>query len=207
MRQMIAYLLLRTVKALSHTLYTVEDEWISTPPEGHWSQYRLVALFNHTSLYEFLYADMAPVSFLRRIARHGVVPIASKTMNRRVAGRFWKFIAGHVVPISRERDDTWTRLLEAVKPQSVVVMMPEGRMKRANGLDAHGRPLVIRGGVADVIRLIPDGKMLLGYSQGLHHVQIPGQMFPKLFKRIRMRFEALDIEDYRASLWPPDGDE
>ncbi|MCP4658888.1 MAG: hypothetical protein GY856_26040, partial [bacterium] len=46
-----------------------------------------------------------------------------------------------------------------------------------------------------------------GYSQGLHHVQIPGQMFPKLFKRIRMRFEALDIEDYRASLWPPDGDE
>lgn len=207
MRHMIASLILQTVKVISHTLYTVEGEWLTPPPEGHWSQYRLVALVNHTSLFEFLYAGMAPASFLRRIARYGVVPIASKTMNRRVAGWFWRFIAGNVVSISRERDETWTQLLEAIKPQSIVVMLPEGRMKRANGLDAHGRPLMIRSGIADVIRIIPEGKMLLGHSLGLHHIQIPGQMFPKLFKKIRMRFEVLDIADYRASLWPSDGDE
>ena len=73
-------------------------------------------------------------------------------------------------------------------------------MKRASGLDAEGKPMTVRGGIADVLRGIPDGLMLVGYSGGLHHVQHPGELMPRLFQRISMRFELIDIADYRERL-------
>ena len=39
--------------------------------------------------------------------------------------------------------------------------------------------------------------MLIVYSGGLHHVQVPGQALPRLFKTIRLSFEFHDIEQYR----------
>ena len=33
----------------------------------------------------------------------------------------------------------------------VVVLSPEGRMKRKNGLDKHGRPMTVRGGIGDIL--------------------------------------------------------
>jgi hypothetical protein len=42
--------------------------------------------------------------------------------------------------------------------------------------------------------------MLLAMSGGLHHVQVPGQRFPKLFKPIRMSLEYLDIPEYKREL-------
>jgi hypothetical protein len=60
--------------------------------------------------------------------------------------------------------------------------------------------MTVRGGIADVLRGIPAGLMLLGYSGGLHHVQHPGELLPRLFQRILMRFELLDIAEYRAGL-------
>jgi hypothetical protein len=78
--------------------------------------------------------------------------------------------------------------------------MPEGRMMRANGLDKNGRPMTVRGGIADIVSSIPEGRMLLTYSAGLHHVQTPGQRIPKVFKTLRMRLEAVDIAAYRRRL-------
>ena len=46
-------------------------------------------------------------------------------------------------------------------------------MKRANGMDLEGMPMTIRGGVADLLMAIPGGRMLIAYSGGLHHVQVP----------------------------------
>ncbi len=106
-----------------------------------------------------------------------------------------------MVSITRERDQTWEKVLASIDPRSMVIILPEGRMKRANGRDSHGRLLRVRSGIADVLRTIDGGQMLLAYSQGLHHVQIPDQGAPpKLFETVRMRLESLDIETYRAAL-------
>ena len=79
----------------------------------------------------------------------------------------------------------------------MVVIAPEGRMKRETGLDLHGKPMTVRGGVADIMLAIEHGRMLLAYSGGLHHVQIPGKI-PNLFERVQMRIENLEISDYVA---------
>jgi hypothetical protein len=73
-------------------------------------------------------------------------------------------------------------------------------MKHPNGLDGNGQPMTVRGGIADAIQALPDGRFLLAYSGGLHHVQAPGDRFPRLFKTLRMNFEVLDIAAYRAEM-------
>jgi hypothetical protein len=72
-------------------------------------------------------------------------------------------------------------------------------MMRANGLDAEGKPMTVRSGIADLLEAIGKGRMLLAYSGGLHHVQAPGQRLPRLFKRIRMNLEVVDIAAYNAA--------
>ena len=104
------------------------------------------------------------------------------------------------VSISRERDETWSEVLRQIDPDAMVIILPEGRMKRANGLDSEGKPMTVRGGIADILRNIDSGGMLLAYSGGLHHVQAPGEHLPRVFKRIRMRLELIDIASYKESL-------
>ena len=71
-------------------------------------------------------------------------------------------------------------------------------MKRPNGLDKNGRPMTVRGGVVDLLEGMEEGGLLLAYCGGLHHVQAPGSGFPKLGKRIAIRFERTDIATYLA---------
>ncbi len=175
-------------------------QWIGDPPADRWRHIRLMAVLNHTSLYEPLFTGGVPLSFLWRIARHGVVPIAQKTAVRPLIGRFYKLIAARVISISRERDESWEKVLAHVDPDAMVALLPEGRMKRATGLDAAGQRMTVRGGIADLLEAIGTGRMLLAYSGGLHHVQAPGERFPRLWKTIRMRLELVDIAPYRAAL-------
>ena len=72
-------------------------------------------------------------------------------------------------------------------------------MKRPGGLDSRGQPMTVRGGIADILEAIADGPMLVAYSGGLHHVQAPGERLPRMFRKIRMNFELLDIAAYRAA--------
>jgi hypothetical protein len=58
--------------------------------------------------------------------------------------------------------------------------------------------MTVRGGIADVLEAIESGPMLLAYSGGLHHVQAPGELFPRLFRRIRLALEVVEISAYRA---------
>ena len=78
------------------------------------------------------------------------------------------------------------------------MIAPEGRMKRPNGLDKFGKAMTIRGGVTDIIEVLNDGGMILALSGGLHHVQAPGQHFPRLFKKISMNFAYLDLQEYKS---------
>jgi hypothetical protein len=122
-------------------------------------------------------------------------------------GLIYKFVAANVVPITRQRDNSWYRVLNSIDPDSMVVIAPEGRMMRANGLDSQGKPMTVRGGVADILEVIPGGRMLIAYSGGLHHVQIPGGR-PKIFKTVRLRVEEVEIAEYRAAILDqtsPDG--
>ena len=114
---------------------------------------------------------------------------------RPLVGLIFKFVAHHVIAIPRERDHTWFAVLQKIDPQSMIVIAPEGRMKRANGLDLNGNPMTVRGGIADILLAVKEGRMLLAYSGGLHHVQIPGKA-PRIFKTVRMRIENVDIAAY-----------
>ena len=206
-RQHLSYLVLLCAKALSRAFFRIEVQWAGEPVDDPWSGVRVVALLNHTSLYDWLFVAVPPNRFLRCVARHGVLPSAAKTMRRPLVGKFFGFLAGSVVTISRERDHTWQRVLSSIGPDSMVLLAPEGRMKRATGLDLEGRPMTVRGGIADILQTVGSGHMLLAYSGGLHHVQIPGQLVPRLFKTIRVRLETVDIEAYCRSLKEPFGSE
>ena len=114
-------------------------------------------VLNHTSLFEWLFAGSVPNRLLRRIAFHAVVPVADKTLDRPLVGRFFRFISPNCVRITREADHTWQSVLAEIDADSMLIIFPEGRMKRANGLDKHGRPMTVRGGIADILRAHESG--------------------------------------------------
>ncbi|MGH9362251.1 MAG: hypothetical protein ACRD2T_10060 [Thermoanaerobaculia bacterium] len=200
LRPYLVFALLVTLKLVSRLFYRLDMRWIGEVPADPWHHIRLAAVLNHTSLYEWLFAGGCPLHFLWRIARHGVVPIADKTAGRLLVGRFYKLIAAQVISITRRRDETWDEVLDRIDPDAMVVILPEGRMKRATGLDAAGQPMTVRGGIADILESIGGGKLVLAYSGGLHHIQAPGERWARLFKTIRMRMEVLDITAYREAL-------
>ena len=200
-RALAAFGLLSSAQTLARVFYRIEMKWLGQDlPPDPWSQIRIVAVLNHTSLYEPLFTGGVPSRFLWRIASRGIIPVAQKTIQRPLTGLFFRFIAAKVAPITRQRDDTWTQVIDQVDDESMVVLAPEGRMRRATGLDSKGQPMTVRGGIADLLERIPGGPMLLAYSGGLHHVQIPGQRLPRLFRTIRMNLERVDIESYRSAL-------
>jgi 1-acyl-sn-glycerol-3-phosphate acyltransferase len=177
----------------------MEATWVGErPAKRPYQGLRVVAVLNHTSLFEWLLISAIDFEFLWRVARHGVIPVAEKTFKRPLVGMFFKMLGAHVVSITRERDHTWRSVLARIDPDSMVIILPEGRMKRPNGLDANGQPMTVRGGIADLLEAIDSGPMLLAYSGGLHHVQAPGEHLPRLFRRIRMAMEVVEIAGYRA---------
>ena len=200
MREYVVFLLLLLVKVLTRIFWRVEVRFIGDVPPEPWRRHRVVAILNHTSLYEPLWAGVCPNHFLWRIARHGVVPIAQKTANRALVGKLFGLIAKHVISITRNRDETWNEVLRKIDPDAMVLILPEGRMKRPNGLDAHGRPMTVRSGITEILETIGEGRFLVAYSGGLHHVQAPGERWPRLFKTIRMNLEVLDIAAYRNEM-------
>jgi len=206
-RPLVSFSALLGIKVLSRMFYRLETSWVGEEPEDPWSDVRLLCLLNHTSLFEPLFAGVAPNRFLWDIAHRAVVPAADKTMRRPVVGRFIGMLVRHPVSITREADHTWEAVLSRIEERSMVIILPEGRMRRATGFDAEGQPMSVRGGIADILHVIESGKMLIAYSGGLHHVQVPGQALARPFKTLRIRFEELDIADYRGRLLAEHGEQ
>jgi len=200
MRRYIVFVFLLTVKLVSRALFRVRLSWLRDEDDP-WANLRVLAVLNHTSLFEPIFVAAAPNRLLWQIAAHGVIPVADKTTHRPLVGRFFRLVAQHVVPVTRERDDTWTHFLARIRdPQALIVILPEGRMKRPDGRDAHGNPMTVRGGIADILGEITEGKLLIAYSGGLHHIHAPGDRFPRLFREARLRAETLDIPTYRTQM-------
>ncbi len=160
---------------------------------------RIVAILNHTSLYEPLIAGYASTKLLWRFARHGVLPVAEKTMKRPI-GLFFRFLVRNTVTVTRQRDSTWENVLSRIDDRALVIILPEGRMRRRTGLDSKGREMTVRSGIADILEALPDGRILTVYSGGLHHIQAPGELLPRPFKPILCRFEMIDIARYKIEL-------
>lgn len=190
--------LVLSVRFLTRRLYTFEVLWVGPKPRRAWKDIRVFAFLNHTSLLEPLFLGTLPVSFLWDAARRTVVPGADITMNRPLVGTFYKYFSPRTVSITRERDDSWSGFLDEIQDDTMVALAPEGRMMRANGLDKHGKPMSVRGGIADILCQMKTGKMLLGYSGGLHHVNAPGEKRMRLFKTLKIRYEIVEIENYLA---------
>jgi 1-acyl-sn-glycerol-3-phosphate acyltransferase len=198
--KLIAAFLVFGVKFATKVLYNLKINWITPQEEIKWTELRLVICLNHTSLFEFLFTAAIPNRNLWNAIDRLVLPVADVTMNRPLAGWFFKTLIPNAVPITRKRDDSWTQYVEKAAGNSLMVIFPEGRMMRKDGLDKHGKPMSVKGGVADILEKLDSGKMLIAYSGGLHHVQAPGEKLPRIFKTIDVAFEQLNIADYKKQL-------
>ena len=105
MRSYLIFTLLLGIKGLSRVFFRHEIDWVGDVPPDRWEGVRILAILNHTSLFEPVFAGGAPFRLLWRVARHGVVPVAEKTTGRPLVGRFFRLVARHVIPITRERGD------------------------------------------------------------------------------------------------------
>jgi 1-acyl-sn-glycerol-3-phosphate acyltransferase len=207
-RKLFVFLFLAALRLVARLFWRVEATWVAAPTGDPWGHARVVCLLHHTSLFEWIYVAAVPHRFLWRIACHGIVPAAEKTLRRPLVGWFFRLLAAHVVSITRERDHTWRAVLaRIVDPDAMVLILPEGRMMRRGGLDSDGRPMTVRGGIADILEVVPAGPMLLAYSGGLHHVQAPGDRFPRLFRTVRLALEVVEIDDYRRERLRESGSE
>jgi len=163
---------------------------------------RCIIILNHTSLFEFLLIPSFSRKLLSHLETRSInVPIAKETLGPKgsspVLRRLYKLLVGKdgaLVPLTRKRDASWREYLNSGS-DNVWVMLPEGRMKRENGLDKHGKKMTVRSGLADVLKGIPHGKLLVIYSGGLHHVAYPGKWFPKIFKNLHYKLELFDISE------------
>lgn len=200
MKSLFSYFFLLSVKYLSRLFYRFEIKW---PNDSRiiWSDVKLILLLHHTSLFEFLYLGFLPNHFLRKLSKRMVVPAADKTLNRPVVGAFFKLFSPGMISITRKRDDSWGNFLESIYDDSIILIAPEGRMKRKNGLDLEGKKMTVKTGVADILTGLNKGQMVIGYSGGLHHVQIPDEGLPHLFKTIKMNLDAFEIADYKAKFF------
>lgn len=188
------------LKAFSLIFYKTEARWLTPRSQIEWEKLRLAIVLNHTSLFEPLFVSAIPNNRIWRAVKRVVVPIADVTMKRPVIGHIFRILAPNAVGITRKRDETWDEFVSKAKGDSLVLIFPEGRMKRKNGLDKNGKPMSVKGGVADILELMDSGKILIAYSGGLHHVQAPGEFLPRVFKKIVISFEQIDIAEYKNKL-------
>ena len=198
LRQIIAFFVLSSIKIGSQLFYKHEFRWIPERNEVPFDEVRIIALLNHTSLYEPLFTCALPFSILWKIAGHSSIPGANTTLDRPLVGFLYKLMLPKITSITRRRDNTWNTYLNSIKSNDIVIIAPEGCMKRPNGLNKHGKKMVVRGGIADILERFDDGYLILAMSGGLHHVQAPGQHLPKIFKRISMNVFCLNIKEYKS---------
>ena len=200
MRRLASFFLLSAIKIVSRIFYRIEVGWVGNEPSDRWDNIRLLVFLNHTSLFEPLFFGIVPYKFIWELSDKLVLPGADKTLKRPLVGRCFKLLTPNMVPVTRKKDHTWEHFLGTIKPTSIVAILPEGRMKRKSGLDAEGKPMSVRGGVADIVSQLSSGNLLLAYSGGLHHVQAPGDRLFRVFKTIKINLEQVTIAAYKEQL-------
>jgi hypothetical protein len=207
MKSLVSFSLLLFTKTVSRTLFTLKTNWPMDKKQIPWNDVKLIILLNHTSLLEPLYVGALPNSFLRTLSKKMVAPGADKTLNRPIVGLFYKLFSPGMVSITRKRDETWEQFTRTIANDSITVIIPEGRMKRPNGLDLNGNKMTVKGGVADVLSVLKGGQMIVAYSGGLHHIHAPGEKAYRFFKTIKLNLDVLPIDSFNNQFALPIGSE
>ncbi len=196
-----------SIKLFVKLFYKVEVSYIDDNEESFWTNdITVFAFLNHTSLFEPLLFASIPNRFFKENLKRVVVPAADVTMDRPLVGRLYKSFFPQVVPITRKRDASWQEFKKKIRENSLVVIAPEGRMMRENGLDKHGKPMTIKSGIADILKETNEGFLVLANSGGLHHVQKPGEPFFRLFKTLKISYEKISIPEYKKLIHFEDRD-
>lgn len=198
--RLFSFIFLGLVKIFAYVFYRGKPQWLSEERTESMKDVRLIVLLNHTSLFEPLFIRFAPWSMVWAIAHRLVVPGAEVTMKRPFAGTMLKVLLPGCIPITRQKDNSWKHFLSHINNETITCILPEGRMKRSSGLDKFGRPMSVRGGVADILECMDEGKILFVYSGGLHHIQAPGDKFPSLFKTLKANLELVGIAEYKQQM-------
>ena len=205
LRPYFVFTFLVVLKGLARLFYRFETSWVGEepPPSGDpWSSIRVAAVLHHTSLFDLLFIAALPARMLWQLARRAVAPGADITLERPILGRLTRLFVHRMIPISRKRDATWDKMLDAIGQDALVLLAPEGRMMRRGGLDKNGQPMTVRGGIADILEAVESlpepNRLLLFYSQGVHHIQAPGERFPRLFKTFAANLDSVAIPGYLA---------
>lgn len=196
MRNTISLIILLFIKITSNIFYKFEVKWLSSGNHD-WNKIRIISFLNHTSLFEPLFIGILPYSFIFKLSKHLIAPGASKTLERPLVGYFWKLMGPGIVSITRKKDKSWREFRERIHDDSIIVIAPEGRMKRKNGLDLDGKKMSVKSGICDILEIEEAGDILFTYSGGLHHVQAPGEKIPRIFKRIKVNLEQISIAEYK----------
>lgn len=206
LRSYLVFAFLFALKAVARLVYRFQLTWIEgsengdDPDRDPWSSIRIAAVLHHTSLFDLFFVAALPNRMLWLLARHAVAPGADVTLERPILGPLIHLFVHRMIPVSRKRDETWDAMLGAIDEDAVVVLAPEGRMMRKDGLDKNGRPMTVRGGIADILEAVEAlpgaDRLLLVYSQGLHHVQAPGERLPRLFQTFGARLDSVPIPAY-----------
>lgn len=194
-RCFISFTILLFIKAMSVLFYRYRIGWPKKRIE--WNRVKLIVFLNHTSLFEPVFLGFLPISFLWQLSRRMVAPGADKTLNRPLVGFLYKLFSPGMVSITRKRDNTWDQFLDSINKDSIIIVLPEGRMKRKNGLDLEGHKMTVKPGVVDVLKGLSEGQLLIACSGGLHHIQVPGEGLPKVFKTIKMNIDAFEMNEYK----------
>ncbi|MDG1733916.1 MAG: 1-acyl-sn-glycerol-3-phosphate acyltransferase [Thalassotalea sp.] len=197
----ISFFFLVLCKLLAKFFYRFDQHWYSSHQNDDWRKVKVIIILNHTSLFEPIFLRSVPTSFLWQLSKHLTLPAAEETLKRPVVGKLLKALVPKCIPISRKYDESWDNFINQICNQNILAIMPEGRMKRRDGLDKHGKAMDIKIGVVDILSKINRGNILFVYSGGLHHVQSPGDKLPKLFKTIKVNFEITDVENYKQSFY------
>ena len=202
MIRLVRFSLLCFVKILCMVLYRYELKFLSQDRFSAFAQVKVVAFLNHTSLFEPLFIGMVPISILWRLSGNDLlIPGADITLDQRpIVGKIYHALLLGLVSITRKKDHSWANFMDMVDEEKLVLILPEGRMKRRTGLDKFGKEMTVRGGIADILKKKENGKICFVYSGGLHHVQAPGDKKIKLFKTICANVEIMNITDYKKSL-------
>ena len=192
------------LKGLANIFYRFRIGW---PKDDKiiWTDVRLIIFLNHTSLFELLYIGFLPTSFVRMLSKRMLLPVATKTLDRPIVGSIFRIFSPGSPPLTRKRDDSWQQFLDSIHPDSIIVIAPEGRMMRTNGLDVDGNKMNVKPGVVDILNTLTTGQVVFAYSGGLHHVQVPGEGWPRIFKTLKMNIEVCDIPTYKSGFPEPVG--
>ena len=196
-KNQLRFYFLSTLKIAGYALYPSRLNWISKKP-SKWDDVSLILILNHTSLFEFVYGVALPFEFLKSLSQRLVIPVADSTLKKPISGFILKNLAPKSIGLTRKRDESWRHFLSEIKKRDICIFMPEGQMKRRNGLDKNDKPMKVKTGVYDLLLKYKDQNMVIVYSYGLHHVLAPGDKAPKFFKKIEASLEYLKVNDYLA---------